>query len=331
MMLQAYVWAALLLPVWAVLMWPPLRAASTTSTMTIAEIGFLRAGALGALGTAATELYVDDLVTVERRGLVRGPGHLHTGVSPLGQAVYSAAVRRAGLRRLRLSGDVRKAVSQLRRRLAQEGLIPGRMRWFLARTVLLALATVSVLELLTGPSTPFAGMLCIAVLLAVAAASLVPRRTIAGQRRMAALQRGKGEVVLSADKRGDVWVMRDEPALAFALDGHPLPALIAVMRLDPFSRARSAFLGLLSYERTHETSRGWSLDSTWSTDFYLPGQASAGPSGPGGVHGGPSGTGTGPSGAGAGPSGAGTGPSGPGGGPSGTSTAGGGSGPARFQ
>src|SRR5690606_36718322 len=127
-------------------------------------------------GTAATELYVDDLVTVERRKLVRGPGHPHTGISPLGQAVYSAVMRGAGLRRLRLAGDVRRAVSQLRTRLAQGGLVPGRMRWFLARIILLALATASVVELLTGPSTPLAGMLCIVVLLAVAAASVVPRR-----------------------------------------------------------------------------------------------------------------------------------------------------------
>src|SRR5690606_13760955 len=110
MFLPAYVWVALLLPVWAALMAPPLRpTTSSTSTITAAEIRLLRAGTLGALGTAATELYVDDLVTVDRRKLVRGPGHMHTGVSPLGQAVYSAVTRRASLRRLQVTGDVRAA------------------------------------------------------------------------------------------------------------------------------------------------------------------------------------------------------------------------------
>ncbi len=109
MPLQAYVWAALLLPVWAVLMWYPVSPTTTTSTttaMTIPEVGLLYGGTLGALGAAATERYVDDLVGVHRRGLVRGPGAMHAADRAAERAGRGRARRQR--RQLRCSWRIRR-------------------------------------------------------------------------------------------------------------------------------------------------------------------------------------------------------------------------------
>jgi uncharacterized protein (TIGR04222 family) len=230
---EPYLLVVVFLPAWAVLMALPVSGRSTP--LSIAEVGFLRQGKRGAVGTVVTGLYVDRLIEVQGRAFVRGGGPSHTAHGPLGQAVFETLAAPATLFFLSRRSEVGRQLAGMRDRLATEGLTPGRERWLAARAILVVVNLAALVQVSRTTSLG-AWLLWVMVLLATVALWFVPRRTVAGHLRLAALRRGEGEVVTFSQQRVATNSVRKESALAFALGTATPPNLVSALARLPRRR-----------------------------------------------------------------------------------------------
>lgn len=184
-----YLWATVLLAGWLILVgWP--ATGRDDGPLSPVAVGYLRRGERGAISTAAFLLFSMDLVRVTRKGaLARGSAPMRTGLDPLAAAVYAAMPGPTGLRALSTKQRVRTAVRTLVRDLARAGLIPGRVRWLLARFTLLATVAVAGFALADPDRRPAERIGCAGLVLVAAGAWRVRRRTVAGYRRLRAVRR----------------------------------------------------------------------------------------------------------------------------------------------
>lgn len=226
-------WAAVLVPGWLLLVGLPMTARRRFE-LPASAMGFLRRGERRALATAVTALYADGLVAASRRGLLqRGTAPMRAGVEPFAAAVYAAMPAPTRFRALPGRPRVRRAVATLVRELSSAGLIPGRMRWLLARIVLLATAVVSGIRALDpGLASQLRARYAV-VLVAAVVAWWVPRRTVAGYRALHRLRREYAE--------------SHDAAIGCALAGVVPPGLVAAFVRGPYPRPPDDYPGERDY------------------------------------------------------------------------------------
>lgn len=241
--LDPYLWAAVLLPAWASLVWLPLTARGDR-TLTAVEMGFLRHGTWGAIGTAVAQLHAGGQAVTPWRGtLARGPKPMRPGMDPLARAVYAALLSPTWLTTLTARSQVRSALRDLVSRMAAAGLVPGRLRWFLARAILIAVAVACLAQLLrrelTSQAVPYA-----LTLLAAVVAWRVPRRSLAGYRTLVALRRQ--HVPRPPTPDGATTELPSRAGIGYALTGAVDPALakaFARTRRRPGPHDRASAVG----------------------------------------------------------------------------------------
>lgn len=214
MALDPLEWAGLLLLAWALLVWTPVPTRKLSGLSTV-RTGLLRGGRRAAVRTAVTELFLGGLVEVRRNGaLARGAGSMRTGGDPVVRAVYATLTTPTWFRLLPGRPRVRQAMADSVRRLATAGLIPGRLRWPLARLLLLVLAVKSIVHLIRAlpgyaDLWPHGAALVAAML-----AWLVPRRTVLGHLRLWSLRRR-----MKASGAGESDTPSARPVMKIALSG----------------------------------------------------------------------------------------------------------------
>ncbi|MFC9998951.1 TIGR04222 domain-containing membrane protein [Nocardia sp. NPDC127526] len=186
---------------------PPLTARSDRELST-SEIGFLRAGARGALVTAVTALDVDGVVAPNRpKSKVK-----RTGAEPLSdadeleQAVFADLTTPARLRALVRKRRTRAELTTLRDRLRDEGLIPGEWRRRVVKAIAVVLLPVAVLvRLVTDPLNVWIVVLLAAALVAGLYLLVKPKRTVAGWRVLNALRQETERLLEEWRGEPDYW------------------------------------------------------------------------------------------------------------------------------
>ncbi|MER5882981.1 TIGR04222 domain-containing membrane protein [Streptomyces sp. NPDC001941] len=182
--------AVLLAAAWALLRVAP--AGDGARELTPQQAAFLRGGRRAAVTTAVTELYLLDAVIPARGGALRQERYPRGERDPLRLALYRELVRPLGMRPLMVRPKVRRAVRELRARLAGAGLLRAAGRWRVARTLLGSVPVVMVAGLvvvpLGAPNTP--AQLAVSALPVLGAAGLwcVRRVTPAGRAALDALR-----------------------------------------------------------------------------------------------------------------------------------------------
>jgi uncharacterized protein (TIGR04222 family) len=240
--------AAALVPGWLLLVWWPVFARRRRE-LAAPAMGFLRRGERGALGTAVTALYADGLIVVSRRGLLqRGASPMRAGVEPFAAAVYAAMPAPTRIGALPARSRVRGAVATLVRDLSRAGLVPGRVRWLLARVVLLATAVVSGVRVLD-PDLSWELRVPYAVaLVLVVAAWWVPRRTVAGYRALRRLRREHADLLRAAGGDRSGAVDPDGAVIGYALAGVVPPGLAAGLARGRYQRPPDDYPGERDYD-----------------------------------------------------------------------------------
>jgi uncharacterized protein (TIGR04222 family) len=185
-----YLWLVLgvLVAVAALPLLPP--AGPTAVDLSPTEVGLLRGGAKAALVTALTALHADGLIEIRRQGGVRrASAAMPAGRDSFERTVYAALHTPAGVRSLATRLAIRRALAVLAGRLADLGLMPGRLSWSVGRMALVAVLAVVVARLVAGDTQrPTFAILTAAALIA-GCLWFLPRRTIAGHRVLRALRR----------------------------------------------------------------------------------------------------------------------------------------------
>jgi uncharacterized protein (TIGR04222 family) len=241
-------WAVALVSGWLLLVGWPLSARRRIE-LSAPGMGFLRRGERGALATAATALYVDGLAAVSRRGLLqRGQAPMRAGVEPFAAAVYAAMPAPTRFRALSGRPRVRAAVATLVHELSRAGLIPGRVRWLLARAVLLATAVISGARVLD-PELPSELRVPYAIALTAAfVAWWVPRRTVAGYRALRRLRREYADTLREAGGDRSSVANPDQAPIAYALAKVVPPGLAAAFARGPHQRPPDDYPGERDYD-----------------------------------------------------------------------------------
>lgn len=174
-----------LLFVSVVILFLPVAAAAEVEP-TATELGYLRRGTRGAVLTALGGLLTEGVIMVRSRGGVRRTDKpLRRCRDPFQRAVYDALHGPAGARDLATRPAVRRARADLAERLADGGLVPGRLRRTVGVATLIAVPAVAI----AGARSALDAAVTGAALLITVSLWLLSRRTIAGHRLLRRMRR----------------------------------------------------------------------------------------------------------------------------------------------
>lgn len=163
-------------------------------TLAATEIGWLRGGSWGAVVAGLAMLHARG-VLAPGVGRIRRTGSLPRDAEPLEQALYAALYGSMGPRELASQKRVQRALRDVQRCLVERGLVRATSRRVLMPVVLVALPPVLLSKLVAAAAVGVAEGLGVVVVLVGIAVCLLPRRTLAGQRALAAVRVRYGDLV----------------------------------------------------------------------------------------------------------------------------------------